>query len=256
MIDQDLHPSPISRKTAIILALCLLLCAWVLIGCGGRPHADRPLMTNSSVFTSSTTPGATVGTHIQPIQVQTAQSNLTSYPNGPMNLTITTSPFAICNFIVSYGLDKPSNSFGIVPVTANAKGVASWHWQVEGKAPTGTWPLAITASLVNGSRTTARANITVTLPPINLVGSRSVLNVLRKTNATLAIATAPFLACTVTLNYGGRPRILQGTADSKGMVTWTWRVAAGAPTGTLPLIVDGTTGSGEHTSAQFAITIE
>ena len=256
MIDQKLHQSGISRKTAVILALCLLLCAWVLIGCGSRPHADRPLMTNINVSASSITPSTTVGTHIQPIQVQAAQSNLTSYPNGPMNLTIITSPFAICNFIVSYGLEQPSNSFGIVPVTANAKGIASWHWQVEGKAPTGTWPLAITASLVNGSRTTARVNVMVSLPPINLVSSRSVLNVLRKTDATLAIATAPFLTCTVTLNYGGRSRVFQGTADSKGMLTWTWRVEAGAPVGTLPLIVDGTTGSGEHTSAQFAITIE
>jgi hypothetical protein len=242
-------------RTGVMLAFCLLLCSWILIGCGGKPHADQPLMTGTNISASSVTPSATVGTRIQPVRVQMAQSNLASYPNGPMNLTIVTSPFAICNFMVSYGLQNASNSFGIIPVTADAKGVASWHWQVEGKAPTGTWPLAITASLVNGSRTTATVNVTVTLPPINLVGSRSMLNVLRRTNATLAIATAPFLACTVTLNYGGRTRVFQGTADSKGMLTWSWRVEPGAPIGTSPLIVNGTTGSGEHTSAQFSITI-
>jgi hypothetical protein len=257
MIYRKQHHLHRSIRTGVMLIFCFWLCSWALIGCGSAPHADRPLMTGITASAASATPAAiaSVGTRIQPIEVQAAQSNLASYPNGPMDLTIVTSPFAICNFIVNYGLDKVSNSFGIVPVTADAKGIATWHWQVEGKATTGMWPLAITASLVNGSHTTASINVTVNLPPINLVSSKSVLNVLRKTDATLAIVTAPFLPCTVTVNYGGRTRVFQGTADAKGMLTWTWRVEPSAPIGTSPLIVDGTTGSGEHTSTQFALIV-
>src|SRR5258708_32156382 len=170
MTDRKQHQLHGSMRTGVMLAFCFWLCSWALIGCGSSPHADRPLMGSFTAPATRAIPAAmaSVGTRIQAIEVLAAQSNLASYPNGLMDLTIVTSPFAICNFIVNYGLDKISNSFGIVPVTADAKGLATWHWQVEGKAATGTWPLAITASLVNGPHTTPRINITVNLPPITL----------------------------------------------------------------------------------------
>src|SRR6267142_4190509 len=97
---QQLHGS---IRTGVMLTFCFWLCSWVLIGCGSTLQADRPLMTGVVASAASVTPAAiaSVGTHIQQIEVQAAQSNLTSYPNGPLDLTIVTSPFAICNFMVN-----------------------------------------------------------------------------------------------------------------------------------------------------------
>jgi len=213
-------------------------------------------MTGLADTTAHVVVSPTTGQKIQPIQIVTAQSNLISYPNGPLTLTIATSPFAICNFLISYNLPTPSHAFGVVPKTADEHGIVTWRWQVEGKASMGTWPLSITASLVNGARTTKEANVSVKLPPVNLVSNKSVLTVVRKDDATLAIATAPFLNCTVTLSYLKRAKVFEGVADANGFLSWTWRVEAGAPVGTTPLTVLATTGSGEHLSVQFPLKIQ
>jgi hypothetical protein len=173
-----------------------------------------------------------------------------------MNLTIISNPYAICNFIVSYGMSAPSRSFGIKPVTADAHGMANWQWQVEGKAPTGKWPLKITATLVNGAQTTQSINVAVTLPPINLDSTKSVLSVARKAEATLAVVTAPFVDCTMTMNYTSRIKTFKGTTDSKGEISWTWNVEAGANPGIYPLAVTITTGNGEYKRAVVDIMIK
>src|SRR5581483_9999598 len=116
-----------------------VLCIGVLGACSDRSARDQSLTTNGAI-SDGRTPTTTVVTGsktIRPIEVVTNQSNLTSYANGKMNLTIISSPYAICNFIVSYGMSTPSKSFGIEPTTADAHGRASWTWQVERKAPTG-----------------------------------------------------------------------------------------------------------------------
>jgi hypothetical protein len=237
-------------------ALLLLLGISVLTGCGSSPPPDRPLIASLTDPTANVVVRPATGQKIEPIQVVTAQSNLISYPNGPLILTIVTSPFALCNFLISYNLPTPSNAFGIVPKTADEHGIVTWQWQVEGKAATGIWPLSITASLVNGSRTTNVVNVSVKLPPVNLVSSKSVLAVARKSDATLTISTAPFLNCTVTLSYLKRAKVFKGTADAKGFLSWTWKVEAEAPVGTTLLTVLATTGSGEQLSVRFPLSIQ
>src|SRR5437764_13853402 len=107
-----------------------------------------------------------------------------------MTMTISTSPFAVCNFVVNYGLSTPSKAFGIIPRTADASGKASWRWQVDSGAHTGTWPLTISVMLANGAQATAKISAFVSLPPINVVGSQSNLIGRGKDNMMLTIATA------------------------------------------------------------------
>lgn len=246
-----------SCRYGTMVFLAIVFCG-AFAACGKPLPPDRQLVTNTKALMDNETPGVIIASSakILPIQVLDGQSSLTSYPNGTMDLTIETSPFAICNFIVTYGLDAPSKSFGIVPVTADSQGIARWHWQVEGKAPTGTWPLQVTASLVNGAHTTQTVNTTVTFPPINLISEQSTLNVSLTDRATLTIATAPFLPSTLTMDYMGRTKTFKGTADGKGVVSWHWLVLDDAPSGSFPLTVTITTGSGEHTSKTFTLQVD
>jgi hypothetical protein len=235
-----------------------ILCIEALAACVGQPLPDRALTNNGAIIADGTPTAAHTARSkvIKPIEVITNQSRLISYANGKMNLTITSSPYAICNFIVSYGMGMPSRAFGIKPATADAHGLASWTWQVEGKAPTGRWPLKITATLVNGAQTSRVINVLVTLPPMNLDGTKSTLSVARKAEATLAVATAPLVNCTMTIGYTSRIKTLKGIADSKGNMSWTWKVETGVNPGIYPLIVTIITGSGEQEKATFDIIIK
>lgn len=241
-------------ETLFVMALCM----GVVGACGSRSLPDRPFTTNGAVNDDAASTAAVVARSktIQPIDVVADQSSLTSYANGKMNLTIISSPYAICNFIVSYGMSTPSRAFGIKPTTADAHGKASWQWQVEGKAPTGRWPLQITTTLVNGAQTARTIAVTVTLPPINLDSTKSRLKVARKEEAALAVVTAPFVNCTMTMNYIPRSKMFKGTADSKGEISWTWNVEAGVNPGIYPLTVIITTASSEKESAIFDIFIK
>jgi hypothetical protein len=207
----------------------------------------------------SATPGAVVTAQnktMQPIEIVADQSNISSYANGKMSLTITTSPYAICNFLVSYGLNTPSRAFGIKPVTADAHGLASWQWQVESKAATGIWPLELTATSINGTQTKRSISVTISLPPVHLDTAKSVLNVTRKAIATLVIVTAPSTSCLMTLGYPTHPKTFKGTTDARGTIIWTWRVEGSTNPGTYSLIVAVTTGSGEQANAIFSITVK
>jgi hypothetical protein len=240
------------------MLLVMTFCMEALAACGSHPLPDQTLTNNQAISNDGTPPTAAATSEkiIKPIEVITNRSRLTSYANGEMNLTITSSPYAICNFIVSYGMNMPSRAFGIKPVTADAYGQASWTWQVEGKAPTGSWPLKMTATSVSGAQTSRTINVIVTLPPINLDSTMSTLSVARKAEATLAVLTAPFVVCTMTIDYTTRSKTLRSKTDSKGEVSWTWKVEAGASPGRYPLIVAIATGSGEQEKATFNITIQ
>lgn len=251
------------RQSQHSILYLVLLCVTIIgsgafTACSNQQLPDRPL-THNGTMSDDEAPATTIAAQnktIKPIEIVSSQSNLVSYANGKMSLTITTSPYAICNFIVSYGLSTPSKSFGIKPVTTDAHGVASWQWQVEGKAPTGTWPLKITATLVNGAQTTRNIGVIVTLPPVYLDSAKSNLSVARKAATTLTVVTAPSVDCALTMSYTGRIRTLRGTTDAKGEISWTWNIEAGANPGSYPLIVTVTSGSGEQARATFPITIK
>lgn len=243
---------------SILLPSLLMVLASILAACNNQPSPDQPL-THSGMISGSATPVAVVTAQnkaVQPIEIVADQSHVSSYANGRMSLTIITSPYAICNFIVSYGLNTPSRAFGIRPVTADALGLASWQWQVESKAATGIWPLELTATSINGTQTKRSISVTIGLPPIHLGTTKSVLNMTRKTAATLAIVTAPSTSCLMKMGYPAHPKTFKGTTNAHGTMIWTWRVEGNTNPGTYPLIVTVTTGSGEQANATFSMVVK
>lgn len=243
---------------SILLPSLLMILASILTACNKQPSPDQPL-THGGMISGSATPSTAVTAQnktVQPIEIVADQSHVSSYANGRMSLTITTSPYAICNFLVSYGMNTPSRALGIKPVTADAHGLASWQWQVESKATTGIWPLELTATLINGTQTKRSISVTISLPPIHLDTTKSILNVMHKTVATLAIITAPSTSSLVTIGYPAHPKTFKGITDAHGTIIWTWRVEGSTNPGTYPLIVTITTGSGEQANATFSMTVK
>jgi hypothetical protein len=243
---------------SILLPSLLMILASILTACNNQAPPDQPLTHNGKI-NGDAAPDTVVTAQnkpIQPIEIVTDQSNISSYANGTMSLTITTSPYAICNFIVSYGMNAPSKASGIKPVTANASGLASWQWRVESKASTGLWPLQVTATSINGTQTTRSISVIVNLPPLRLDTTRSILTAKRKATAILAIVTAPSTNCTMMMNYSTHSKTFKGTSDAHGTINWTWRIEAGTNPGTYPLVVTVTTGSSEQEQATFSIVIQ
>ncbi len=105
------HPS------SIIFFIYILFCSFLVVACGGvPPPPQHPLsMDNAPTDTTTGTARPTSNASVLPIQVIATQSNMTSYPGGQMNMTISTSPYAVCFFSVDYGRGTPSKNMGIVP---------------------------------------------------------------------------------------------------------------------------------------------
>jgi competence protein ComEC len=63
----------------------------------------------------------------------------------------------------------------------------------------------------------------------------------RGSNVTLSAKTSPGASCTITVNYKSGPSKASGlgpkTADSSGVVSWTWKVGSGTTLGTWPISV-------------------
>lgn len=61
------------------------------------------------------------------------------------------------------------------------------------------------------------------------------------TDATMQIQTTPGAACTITVLYKSGPSRAKGlfpqTADSRGRVTWRWRVGSNTTPGRWPIVV-------------------
>jgi hypothetical protein len=242
------------------LALFLIICLFLLSGCSGSAKSnDHPfaLGTPGDQGGSATEDAGTPSSGI-PIVVVQDQSTLSTYPGGFMNMTVTTAPFAVCNFLVYYGLSTPSKTYGIVPVTANADGLASWKWQVDPAAHTGNWPLKITATLPNGQQSTQTIDVTVTLPPISVVSSQSILTGAPKSQLKLMIQTAPNVNCSLLLNFGpgSSSKTLKARTGSQGLANWTWNIPKDASPGVWPLTVTVTLQDGESTAIQVNETIQ
>lgn len=239
------------------LAAFLMICMFLFVGCSGTP-SDHPLLTDTPTVEQGT-PGTVTdhnGTAI-PIAVRDSQSTLTAYPGGYMTMTVDTSPYAVCNFLVYYGLSKPSKNFGIVPRTADANGMVSWHWQVDNGAHTGTWPLSFSATLPNGDHATAKINVVVTLAPISVLTSGSTLSAPPTGTFTVTIMTAPSVSCTLVWNYGpGTPtKTYKAQADGKGIAQWSWHVERNAPAGTWTEAITAILADGEASSNTVNITV-
>lgn len=258
----DIEPGEPSRhseavqRVGLILSLLLLL---LLAACGTPPPSKHPLsqvditptnmanMQNSTVITSNG--------YILPIQVSSGQSSLSTYPGGQMSLTISTSPYALCSFSIAYGQAAPSTNIGIVPHTADAKGMVNWTWRVDRDAHTGTWPLIITASLSGNGRITQTVPISVMLPPITVVSST--LTAYPRQTMTVTISTAPNVQCTLSLYepVSKATKYLKNVSDANGSATWTWHVANNASAGMWQLPIVVTLADGEQVNSQVTMTI-
>ncbi len=146
---------------------------------------------------------------------------------------------------------------GVVPHTADAHGMVSWTWKVDGDAHTGAWPLTITAVLANGAKAGTQVMVRVTFPPVNVVSAQSVLRAAPRAMMQLTIATAPSVGCVLLLNYGaGKPvKRLGGHSDVGGIVSWSWRVDNSAVAGTYPLTVTVTLADGQTGSTQIHMVV-
>jgi len=234
--------------------LFLLFLLAVISGCG-KTAPDRPLLNGADTPTQAVAATGTA-TRGAPISVSD-QSHLSAYPGGNMSLSVVTSSFTVCQILVYYGQSTPSKALGLVPRTTDARGNASWTWQVALNVHTGTWPLKIVATASSGAVSTTMVNITVTLPPISLLNSQSNLIGYPKSNLLLTIATAPWVGCELFLNYGpaSTSKTIRTSANVKGVAAWNWRVVSTATAGVWPLTVTVILPDGETTSTRVDVTI-
>ncbi len=252
----------LKRRNGVFYVLYMLLIAVMLLflaACGTPPPSAHPLSL-ADLTPTETTVGAQNGTgttKIVPITMVMAQSQLSGFPGGQMHMTVTTSPYALCVFTVSYGSGVASANIGIVPHTADAKGMASWTWVIDRTAHTGTWPLKITASLPGGVHTSTTVQVSVVFPPITLVSTQTVLRAYPGQNMALAITTAPNVLCVMTLNSGPQIPIkyLKSVSDTNGLAIWNWHIGTHQLAGTWPLIILVTLEDGEQNSIQTSMTV-
>ena len=240
------------------LVACVVIGIFLCAGCG-TPPPDHPLTGGSgtAVAQGSSDALATGTGSIAPINIIDSQTNTSTYPGGSMTLTISTSPYALCTFVVEYGLGRPSRAAGIIPRAADANGVVNWHWWVDAGAHTGTWPLTISAILANGAKTTAQVSVQVTLPPINVISSQSSLSAYPGQSMMLTIATAPSASCNASFDFrAGKPsNNLGARSNANGIASWSWRVPQDESPGVLPLRVTVTLEDGEKLYASLSMRV-
>ena len=246
--------SSLYRAGSRLLFLLFLLA--VISGCGKTPP-DQPLLSGTDTPTQSVAAPTGTATRGAPISVVAAQSQLTAYPGGSMSLSVVTSPYTVCQIVVSYGQSTPSKALGLIPRTTDAKGNASWTWQVALNVHTGTWPLKVVATSSSGAVSTTIVNVTVTLPPISVIGGQSNLVGYPKDNLLLTIATAPGVSCELLLNYGPASplKTIRTSANGKGIAVWNWRIDRTATAGVWPLTASVILPDGETTSTRVDVTI-
>ena len=237
------------------MVIAVILCAFLLSSCGGTP-VDRPLVTGTATFNVGTSTSTERG-KVAPIQVISAQSNLTAYPGGTMSLAITTSPFAVCSLEVAYGHTKPSQIPGAAPSPTNSSGAVSWHWFVAANARTGTWPLTISANLADGARATAQINVTVVFPPLGVVTSGSKLSVHRGGTLKLELQTGPSETVAVVYAFGAgkASKTVTGRANGKGLAILYWGVSSSVAPGVYAVTASEILADGEQSSIQVNVVI-
>lgn len=248
-----------SSRTAHKITMIALVVGIIplLAGCLSlSPQKDTPLGNGTASPTTASTLAASTAV-VRPISVVTSQTNLTTYAGGYMNLTITTSPYAVSTITISYGLKKASTASGMTPHVANTQGMVSWKWWVELDAHTGVWPLTIAAVLPNGSKTSTTVNVTVTFPPISIDSSQTQLSSHPNQGMQLTIVTAPEASCTIQYQYGPTQPFRSYTQQASwaGVVNWQWTVGKKVATGTYPLTVIVVLADGEQTSMQTTMTV-
>jgi hypothetical protein len=78
---------------------------------------------------------------------------------------------------------------------------------------------------------------TPSAPPASFRFSNAPLSGHQGQRVMLVGFTSPGTTCTIAIAYSGAPDLGPDTADSGGRVSWSWRIAGAAPTGTWPITV-------------------
>lgn len=100
------------------------------------------VLTLAVALLSALTPSPVLA---QPLPVRLVSVTSPVPPGADATLTLQTSPEALCLITVRYksGASKAS---GLVPKTADSRGVVSWTWRVGSQTTPGRWPITVTCS--------------------------------------------------------------------------------------------------------------
>jgi hypothetical protein len=149
-------------------------------GCGGKQQAAQLTATTSAptvteppsttVAPTTTVPTTTVPTTTKP-RATTTRRPATTRPAPALTVTITglpatgqgnaalatvrTLPGARCDIVVEYK-SGPSTAHGLYPKTASGFGEVSWSWMVGTRTTPGSWPVTVTCSRSNVTRSATR----------------------------------------------------------------------------------------------------
>jgi hypothetical protein len=77
----------------------------------------------------------------------------------------------------------------------------------------------------------------------------------RGATASLTAQTVAGAQCGITIYYSMGAVSGSGTADSRGLITWTWPVTAATTPGTYIIVVTASSG-GNSTSQQVSFTVQ
>ena len=145
-------------------------------GCGGgKQQAAQPTATTSAptVTEPPTTvaPTTTAAPTTTRPRATTTRRPATTRPAPALTVTITslpatgqgnaahatvrTLPGARCDIVVEYK-SGPSTAQGLDPKTASGSGEVSWSWMVGTRTTPGSWPVTVTCSKSNVTRSATR----------------------------------------------------------------------------------------------------
>ena len=141
-------------------------------GCGGgRQPAAQPVTTSTSAPTVTEPPPTTAAPSTTRPRATTTRRPATTRPAPALTVTITslpatgqgnaahatvrTLPGARCDIVVEYK-SGPSTAQGLDPKTASGSGEVSWSWMVGTRTTPGSWPVTVTCSKSNVTRSATR----------------------------------------------------------------------------------------------------
>lgn len=89
--------------------------------------------------------GAPSPVRAEPLQVRLVSLTSPVSPGGDATVTVQTAPGVLCLITVRYK-SGPSKARGLVPKTADNRGIVTWTWQVGTGTTPGLWPIIVTCS--------------------------------------------------------------------------------------------------------------
>ena len=89
--------------------------------------------------------GAPSSVRAEPLQVRLVSLTSPVSPGDDATITVQTAPGVLCLITVRYK-SGPSKAEGLVPKTADSRGIVTWTWRVGTGTTPGRWPITVTCS--------------------------------------------------------------------------------------------------------------